>query len=220
MFTYVENRRIQGDPCSHGGAGLRRKGQAMRIESVCLGQLATNCYLIDILGVIVLVDPAEPNTKLLSFIGDRRVDLIVNTHGHFDHVGGNWLLKEQGARIFLHREDLPLVDRCYPGHAAIDCYLKEGDKIAGELAVLHLPGHSPGSIALLADGVLFSGDLLFAGSIGRTDLPGGSMPKMIQSLKRIVELDGDYQVYPGHGETTTLDRERRTNPFLRNLVSP
>jgi hydroxyacylglutathione hydrolase len=117
----------------------------------------------------------------------------------------------------MHEADLPYVDHFYPDHPPIDRYLHEGDEIVAGLTVLHTPGHSPGSIVLLADGALFAGDLLFAGSIGRTDLPGGASREMDESLRRIAGLAGDLTVYPGHGEATTLERERGTNPFLVSM---
>ncbi len=186
----------------------------MQVKSICLGSLATNCYLIEINRLRIIIDPAEPSEELFSLIGEQKVDLVVNTHGHFDHIGGDWALQEEGAQILLHRADLPLVDSYYPNHPPIDRYLEDGDEIAGELRVIHTPGHSPGSVILAADGVLFVGDLLFAGSIGRTDFPGGSMEEMKRSLKKLLALPGDYRIYPGHGEATTLEKERRTNPFL------
>ena len=189
----------------------------MQIESICLGALSTNCYLVSANGTTIIIDPAEPSAPLHSLIGARKVDLVVNTHGHFDHVGGDWVLREQGARIRLHQADLPYVDHYYPDHPPIDAYLEDAEEIAGILRVLHLPGHSPGSIALVGEGVVFSGDLLFAGSIGRTDLPGGSMEDMRDSLGRLLALPGNTRVYPGHGETTTLEKERRTNPFLVSI---
>lgn len=189
----------------------------MQIESICLGALATNCYLVSTRGVTIVIDPPEASPALHSFIGKRKVDLVVNTHGHFDHIGGNWALQELGAQVRLHPADLPYVDHFYPHHPAVDADLTEGKKIAGNFRVLHVPGHSPGSIALVADGVLFSGDLLFAGSIGRTDLPGGSTEEMRKSLRRILALPDETRVYPGHGESTTLKEERRTNPFLVGL---
>jgi len=189
----------------------------MRVESICLGQLATNCYLVSVNGVTVLIDPAEPSEPLFSFIGNRKIDLVVNTHGHFDHIGGNWALQTKGSQVLIHQKDLQFVDRFYPDHPPIDRYLKEGEEIAGILRVLHVPGHSPGSVALVGDGVLFSGDLLFAGSIGRTDLPGGSIKEMRRSLRQILALPGDYRVYPGHGGITTLEKERKTNPFILSL---
>jgi len=189
----------------------------MEVTSVCLGSLSTNCYLVSVNGKTILIDPAEASATLFSFLGDAKVDMVVNTHGHFDHVGGNWTLKEQGVDLLLHRADLPFVDHFYPEHPPIDQYLNEGDRIAGALEVFHAPGHSPGSVVLVGKGVLFSGDLLFSGSIGRTDLPGGSGEEMETSLRRICALSDDYRIYPGHGESTTLDKEKRTNPFLIEL---
>jgi len=184
----------------------------MRITSACLGPLGTNCYLLEIDGSSVLIDPAENSADLHAFLGDASVDLVVLTHGHFDHVGGAWAC--DGARVMMHEADLPYVDHFLPNHGPIDRYLEEGDEVVPGLRVLHTPGHSPGSLVLQADGVLFVGDLLFAGSIGRTDLPGGAPQDMKTSLLRVADLDGDPTVYPGHGAESTLGRERGTNPFL------
>ena len=189
----------------------------MRVETICLGELATNCYLVDAGGTNVLIDPAQSCDALTLFLSDRKIDLVVNTHGHFDHIGGNWPLKESGAKLLIHSADLPLVDRFYPDHPPFDRYLEDGDILPGNLRVMHTPGHSPGSIVLIGEGILFVGDLLFAGSIGRTDLPGGSMSEMNASLRRLLSLPGEYRVYPGHGPSTTLRREKRANPYLTRL---
>ena len=187
----------------------------MRISSVCLGPLATNCYLIESTSKTVLVDPAELSDPLLFFVGDRSIDIVVLTHGHFDHIGGAWAF--DNAEIVMHEADLPFVDQADPEHPPIDRYLSEGDEVIDGLTVLHLPGHSPGSIVLQSPDALIVGDLLFQGSIGRTDLPGGAPRQMQNSLRRIVELEGDPIVYPGHGPTTTLQEERRSNPYLLML---
>lgn len=186
----------------------------MRVETVCLGELATNCYLIEAGGKTILIDPAESCEALSSFLAGRSVDLVVNTHGHFDHIGGDWDLQKRGAQLLIHKAALPMVDHFYPDHPQFDRYIEEGDLLPGGLRVMHTPGHSPGSIVLVGEEVLFVGDLLFAGSIGRTDFPGGSINDMNRSLSRLIALPGDYRVYPGHGPATSLQKERRTNPFL------
>ena len=162
----------------------------MRIESVCLGPLATNCYLIESAGRAILVDPAEDSPALRTFVGERTIDWIVNTHGHVDHIAGDWAYP--GVSVRIHSADAPFLDAARPSHPPLGPPLEEG--------------------------VLIVGDLLFAGSIGRTDLPGGSMAQIVASLERIVRLPGDYTVYPGHGEETTLERERARNPFLVGMV--
>ena len=187
----------------------------MRVLSVCLGPLATNCYLVEHAGSTLLVDPPEDSAELRTFVGDRRIDWILNTHGHFDHTGGDWALL--GVPVRVHASDLAFLEEDHPNHPPLGPSLEDGEEVVDGLSVLHTPGHSPGSVVLAGEGVLFVGDLLFAGSIGRTDLPGGSVDEMVASLRRIVRLPGDYIIYPGHGETTTLDLERRRNPFLVGL---
>ena len=187
----------------------------MRISSACLGSLGTNCYLIELESVTLLIDPAEDSRALHSLIGDRSIDVVVLTHGHFDHVGGAWAIN--APEIVMHRDDLPFIDQFFPDHDPIHRYVEDGDEILSGVKVLHLPGHSPGSIVLQVEDALFVGDVLFAGSIGRTDLPGGSMEVMADSLRRLTGLPGDYDVYPGHGESTTLDCERQINPYIRML---
>jgi hydroxyacylglutathione hydrolase len=187
----------------------------MRVTSACLGPLGTNCYLIERESSVLLIDPAEDSDALRTLIGERPIDAVVLTHGHFDHVGGAWSVGAPD--ILMHQADLPFVDQFFPDHGSISRYVSEGDEILPDVAVLHLPGHSPGSVVLCIEDALFVGDVLFAGSIGRTDLPGGSTVSMTVSLKRLRALPGDYTVYPGHGEETSLDTERRTNPYLRML---
>ncbi len=188
----------------------------MKIESLPLGNLWTNCYLLRADDLVIIIDPAAESDELFQLIGTRGVDMIINTHGHFDHVGGNSILKEKyGAKILLHQADAALFRETVPPEVEVDQFIDEGDKIgAGTLEVLHMPGHSPGSIILVGTGVIFCGDLIFAGSIGRTDFPGGSSRDMTTSLQRLAALPGDYTLYPGHGPTTTLAKERAMNPFL------
>jgi len=188
----------------------------MKVRSIPLGPLSTNCYLVEIGGKRILIDPGEGGDPLRSFVGDAGVDIVVNTHGHFDHTGGDW--EFPGAEVMIHAADIPLLDEVYPEHPPVDRTIADGDEIVPGLRVIHTPGHSPGSVVLRADRALFVGDLLFSGSIGRTDFPGGSEDEMRASLIRILSLPGDYLIYPGHGPATTLERERRGNPFLLGLV--
>ncbi len=194
-----------------------RKEAALQVETIVLGELETNCYVVTVDGVTAVIDPAEASDELFALIKDRTIDLILNTHGHFDHVGGDWALQETGASVRIHQADLPFLDHAFPDHPPVDRHLEEGDEVLPGLRVLHVPGHSPGSVAFVGKGVLFTGDLLFAESIGRTDLPGGSLEAIKASLRRIVALPGDYRVYPGHGPRTTLKRERTTNGYLLEL---
>jgi len=186
----------------------------MKIASICLGPLATNCYLLEVGDRRVLIDPAEDSQALHDFVGDREIH-AVNTHGHFDHVGGSWAFPQ--APVWIHAADLPFFEAQHPDPPGTVHDLQPGTGILDGVTVHHTPGHSPGSIILVADGVLIVGDLLFAGSIGRVDLPGGSPNQMFDSLRWLVSLPGDYTVYPGHGEATTLDVERKRNPFLIGL---
>jgi len=187
----------------------------MRISSVCLGPLATNCYLLESEPIRILIDPAEDSEPLRAFLGDRAVDLVILTHGHFDHIGAAWTI--DAPAVWMHEADLPFVDHVHPDHPPIDRFLDDGDEIVDGLTVLHTPGHSPGSLVLRFDEGLVVGDLLFESSIGRTDFPGGDAQAMQRSLRRIRDLEGDPMVYPGHGPVTTLGAERSSNPYLLML---
>jgi len=187
----------------------------MKIDAACLGPLGTNAYIVEAAGETILIDPAENSQALRDFVGSRTLDAVVNTHGHFDHTGGVNAYPEIPLRI--HDADLPFLDASIKERPGGIVKLEDGDTIAG-LRVMSVPGHSPGSVIFIGEDVLIVGDLLFAGSIGRTDLPGGSMGQILESLDRIIRLPGDYTVFPGHGPKTTLERERETNPFLVGLV--
>ncbi len=194
----------------------------MTVTSLPVGSIGTNCYLLydETTKNAVVIDPgddAEPAAARIGALG-LKVRGILLTHGHFDHCGDVKRIRElTGAQVFVHPADRDLPLPLNRGLVA-DRDLADGDvlDLAGtQVKVLHTPGHTPGSVCFLCGDLLFSGDTLFAGSCGRTDLPGGSPADMIRSFRRLAELAGDYTVYPGHGEETTLAAERETNPFLQ-----
>ncbi len=208
----------------------------MFIKSYELGPLGTNSYLVacEKCKEAIVVDPVSDGNVLAEAIEENGFKLcsIVNTHDHSDHTAGNLSIKERfNVPIYIHRDDAERLkepqdavlnlwfkgDRSPPA----DIILEDGDEIkVGDfsLKVIHTPGHTPGGICLLSeeDEVLFSGDTLMAGSIGRTDLMGGSYKDIILSIKmRLLTLNEGVTVYPGHGGTTTIGHEKRHNMFLR-----
>ncbi len=196
----------------------------MRVETLVLTEYQSNCYLVESEGEAIIIDPGAPSLELIERVSGLRVKCLLNTHAHPDHIGGDEYLKQKlGVPILLHRAEQELFRWIWGESLQPDQTLTEGDVIRlGRLSfeVLHTPGHTPGSITLLerAERMLFTGDLLFAGSIGRTDFPGGSDSELRKSLQRVVKLEGDWRIYPGHGPQTTLSHERWTNLFLAELV--
>lgn len=202
----------------------------MRIRRLTLGPLDTNCWLIDDgrSGPLVVVDPADQPQVILEAIGDTPVEAVVLTHGHFDHLGAvSELLDATGAPLLVHEADAPGITTAAGTGGAMFGFdavappasrtLTEGDLItAGDVAltVLHTPGHTRGSICLHSPGHVLTGDTVFAGSIGRTDFPGGDMSAMRRSIARIAELPDSTRVYPGHGPESTIARERKVNPYF------
>jgi len=197
----------------------------MLIRMVTVGMLSTNCFIAGDTktGEAIIIDPglghASEAKNILQEIQRHKfkIKFIVNTHGHPDHISGNKMIKEAtGSPILIHDSDAPRLQ-----NPTADKTLREGDLIEfGDvrLRVLHTPGHSEGSIALLNADNVFVGDTLFAGSIGRYDLPGGSLKELMNSIKKKLLTLPDYvKVYPGHGEVTTIGEERRTNPFLQDF---
>jgi glyoxylase-like metal-dependent hydrolase (beta-lactamase superfamily II) len=193
----------------------------------------TNCFIVgcEKSHEAIVIDPGGDVDKILdaTYKSNLNIKYIVNTHGHFDHAGGNKAIKEAtGAEILIHRFDAPMLRQISMTAMAMgivledsppaDLTVDEGDEIRfGKIAlrVIHTPGHSPGGISLYTDGIVFAGDTLFYGSIGRTDLPGSSFPTLISSIKEKLFPLGDHvRVYSGHGPTTTIGTEKRINPFM------
>ena len=195
----------------------------LNIRTLPVGDYQTNCYIVWGEGEkwCVVIDPGDCPEQILQATEDAgvKIDSVLLTHGHFDHVGGvRTLAARTGCRIYIHRKEELLPDQMTGGMLFFSNSYSEGDvlKIAGlEIQVLHTPGHTPGSVCLAVEDCLFAGDTLFAGSIGRTDFPGGDVPDMKKSLARLGNLPVDYRVYPGHGEPTTLQTEKDRNPYLR-----
>ena len=211
----------------------------MLIECLTVGPLQACCYLVaSDAGEAAVVDPGGDADMILEQIRYRKLTprLLLATHGHIDHIQAIPELKKAfpDAQLAIHEADQAMLGDPAASLAALiglhvepcapDRLIADGDTLGlgtHSLEVVHTPGHSPGSVSFLVrrnaePDALFSGDALFAGGIGRTDFPGGDYPQLLDSIRqRLFVLPGDTVVYPGHGEPTTIDWERRTNPFLR-----
>ena len=193
----------------------------MEMTCLTLGLYETNCYILydETTKNAVLTDPGYEPERILAKLRELGLTLkaVLLTHGHFDHVGATAPLAEAvGCRVYVHEAELSMPPYLRRGLRYTDFY-GEGDTLDFDslhFTVLHTPGHTPGSVTLMLGNKLFCGDLLFRGSCGRTDSAGGSWEQMLASLKRVAELPGDYEIYPGHGVMTTLSRERRGNVFF------
>ncbi len=192
----------------------------MKIHTLPLGQLQTNCYILQNGDRCLAIDPGGEPERVLALLAQKGLTLeaILLTHGHFDHVGAvRELAAQTDCEVYLHELELSLPPAITAGPLYYTHTYGEGDDLtlAGlSFSVLHTPGHTPGSVCLRFGGDLFSGDTLFAGSCGRTDFPGGSAAQMRSSLRRLASLEGDLKICPGHGESTTLSDEKRYNPYL------
>ena len=197
----------------------------MEIRNLKLGSYQTNCYIAWGDGVedCVIVDPGFEPERVLEQVHrfGKTVAAILLTHGHFDHVGGvKRIAAETGCRVYICKEDLSLNPVLTDGAVYCTDTYAEGDtlELAGlTFQVLSTPGHTPGSVCLVCEDVIFSGDTLFAGTCGRTDFPGGDMGQMRKSLARLKALPGNYRVLPGHAEDSTLEEERAYNPYMQGL---
>ena len=205
----------------------------MQVQQLVVGELSTNCYLVisEDTKRAAVIDPGGDAPLILSAIHKAgvTVDYIIDTHGHLDHVlAAADVQAATKAKIAIHKLDVPLLTNDPTGLAdwlgvklpifVPDLLLDEGDELrVGDitLRVIHTPGHTPGHITLLTAGAAFVGDVLFAQGIGRTDFPGGSYQQLMESIRtRLLTLDDDTIVYPGHGPATTIGAERRQNPWL------
>ncbi len=201
----------------------------LQIETLSLGAYQTNTYLVCEAGSsrCLIIDPGyEPETILAKLEALHwKPEAILLTHGHFDHVGGVQTIADAtGCAVYMQEEDYchpAILKLLYPLAGCKEpqvCFYDDGDRlcIAGlNVTVHYTPGHTPGCVCLQMENALFTGDTLFAGSCGRTDLPGGNGRMLMQSLQQLCALEEDFSVYPGHGPATTLNYERKTNPYMR-----
>ena len=202
----------------------------LNIKTLPLGENQTNCYLVwgGNSERCILIDPGYAPDYILEQVDllDKSVEAILLTHCHFDHVGAVQKIAEKtGCPVYVNKKEWAMpASWLFPiNGTAIDnlTYYQEGEKLSlaeTEFLVLETPGHTPGCVCLLCEDVIFTGDTLFAGSIGRTDFPGGDWDVICGSLIRLSELDEALTVYPGHGESTTIGQENRTNPFVTRLI--
>ncbi len=205
----------------------------MKIIRIPVGQLAANCYIIETENKnAVAVDAGGDFERLKKYLDDNGLCLkkILLTHGHFDHIGAtNQLSKEYGAEVFVHENDEKMLTDRFESlaeaaggmpHTDVEEYttIKGGDVITQDelsFEVIHTPGHTRGGVCYKCGNSIFTGDTLFKMSMGRTDFPGGSAAQLFASLKKLDSLEGDYDIYPGHNEPTTLDYERKYNAYLK-----
>jgi len=204
----------------------------MVFDKLVVGSFETNCYLagdVDSLECAV-IDPGEEAEKIINRLRAGRLipKMILLTHGHFDHFGAVSELKEKFKMpLLMHENDLQAIDQSlefahrfgiYPGKCLPDELLKAGDIIRiGKYAleVVETPGHTPGGLSFLAEYEIFVGDTLFKNGVGRTDLPGGNAALLKKSLLKIIQLDDNLKILPGHGPETTVGEEKKNNPFLK-----
>ena len=195
----------------------------LKVHAMALGDYQTNCYIIhdEASKSCCVIDPGYDADFILNKLDalGLRLEAILLTHGHFDHVGAvKELAAETSCEVYIHPEDLSMPPMMTAGPLYYTKTYAEGTqlKLSGlEIGVLHTPGHTPGSVCLVVENTIFSGDTLFQGSCGRTDLPGGNWATIVSSLHRLAALEGNFWVFPGHGGSTTLRDEKKYNPYMR-----
>ncbi len=210
----------------------------MKIDCFALGAYETNCYILrhsEEATDCLIIDAGFDIEPLVNFLDEQKLNpvALVLTHGHIDHIAGLNLLRDRfpDMKVYIHKFDAEMLEEPASNLSAMtgtafvtapaDVTLTDGDVIEladMKLQVLHTPGHTPGGISLYLkeQGVVFSGDALFADSVGRTDFPGGSMTQLVSSIKdKLLTLPGETKVYPGHGPATTIAQEKSYNQFLR-----
>lgn len=207
----------------------------MDIRNFAVGPVSAECYIVrdEITNTAFMVDPGDDAEYLLKKLGQAKLEYVILTHGHFDHVmAADEILKKSGAKLVVCDKEVPaLTDPELGGFNSFgvakfvplcaDVVVSDGDELdfAGKkLEFMNTPGHTKGSMCIKMGDVIFTGDTLFAGTCGRCDLPSGDYREMLDSLKRLAELEGDFIIYPGHGEPSKLSIERSYNPYMREAV--
>jgi len=200
----------------------------MLIKQITVGSYETNCYIVtdETVNECAVIDPGDESNTILDYLEDNGLNCraILLTHGHFDHIGAvEAIAEETGCPVYINALD---INTQYPGYFPLRPadYVKtyaDGDRVnvAGLcFEVIGTPGHTPGSVVLVCEDAIFSGDTLFKGTCGRFDLPGGSETEIMHSLAKLCRLNGHYEVYPGHMEFSSLEREKAFNHYCRTAM--
>ncbi len=208
----------------------------MQVRKIPTNGFAANTWLVfdEESRETAVIDPAADAVSIMEHLEKENLTLtmILLTHGHFDHIyAADSLRDASGAPLLIHQKDAEMLTDAFANASAVffgkgetyrpaERLLKGGDALPlgkSIITVRHTPGHTPGSVSFVLPGVIFTGDTLFDGSVGRTDLPGGDAAALRESLRRIAYMPGEYTLYPGHGEITALETQRKTNPFLLDI---